>query len=74
MSSNKILGLVLLIVGIVLLVFGLNATDSVADTVSEGFTGKYTDETMWYIIGGIVAAIAGGSMFLFGNRGHGATG
>lgn len=70
MSSNKILGLVLLVVGVVLLVIGLNATDSVVDTVSEGFTGKYTDNTMWYIFGGIVAAVAGGGMLVFGSRAH----
>ena len=62
MSSQRILGLVLLAIGIVLLIFGLNATDSVADSVSEGFTGKYTDETMWYLLGGGALIVVGGAI------------
>jgi ABC-type Fe3+ transport system permease subunit len=62
MSSQRILGLVLLALGVVLLLFGLNATDSVADSVSEGVTGKYTDETMWYLIGGGVLIVVGGAI------------
>lgn len=67
MNSQRILGLVLLALGIVLLLFGLNATDSVSDSVSEGFTGKYTDETMWYLIGGgVLIVVGGGIAFLKG--------
>lgn len=72
MNSQRILGVVFLVVGVVLFLFGLNATDSVADTVSEGFTGKYTDETMWFIIGGLVAAIVGFVLMLGGRRLHSA--
>ena len=57
--------LVLLVVGVVLFVFGLNATDSLADSVSEGVTGKYTDKTTWYIIGGLAMALVGGALALF---------
>ncbi len=66
MSSQRVLGLVLLIVGLILLVFGLNATESVADSVSEGVTGRYTDKTMWYLIGGAAAAICGLALTFFG--------
>jgi len=69
MSSNRVLGLVLLVVGIALLAFGLNATNSVVDTVKEGVTGKYTDKTMWYIIGGLASAVLGAALTLFGGRG-----
>lgn len=66
---NRTLGLVMLIVGIVLILFGLNASESVADTVSEGVTGRYTDTTMWYLIGGGALAVAGASLaFLRGRR------
>lgn len=64
--SSRALAIILLIVGLVLLGFGLNATDSVADTVSEGFTGRYTDKTMWYIIGGSALAVGGAALLLFG--------
>jgi hypothetical protein len=68
MSTQRILGFALLVVGIVLLVMGLQATDSVTETVNEGLTGKYTDKTMWYIVGGLAAAIIGGLLALAGRR------
>lgn len=66
MSSQRTLGLVLLVVGVVLLLFGLNATESVTDTVKEGLTGRFTDKTMWYLIGGAALGVAGLALTLFG--------
>lgn len=66
MNSRRILGIAILALGIILLLFGMNASDSVADTVKEGVTGRYTDRTMWYLIGGGVLAVAGGAMALTG--------
>jgi hypothetical protein len=66
MSPQRILGLVLLVVGLVLFAIGLNATDSVTEDISEGLTGKFTDETTWYLLGGLAMALAGGAMSLFG--------
>lgn len=59
MSTQRIFGLILLIAGIALLVFGLRASDSVADKLSDTFTGKFTTSTMWYIIGGAGVCLAG---------------
>lgn len=64
--SNRILGIVLLVVGLLLVGFGLNASDSVADSVSEGFTGRFTDKTMWYLIGGAALAIGGLALAFMG--------
>lgn len=66
--APRVLGLVLLVVGVILFAFGLNASDSVADSVKEGITGRYTDKTMWYLIGGAALAIAGAGTALFGGR------
>ena len=66
MSSQRIFGVVLLALGVILLMFGLNATESFSDSVSEGLTGRYTDQTMWYLIGGGVLAVAGLAMTLTG--------
>lgn len=66
MSPQRILGLVLLVVGLVLFAIGLNATDSVTEDISEGLTGKFTDKTTWYLLGGLAMALAGGAMSLFG--------
>ena len=68
MNSMRIVGLVIVAVGIVLLLFGLNAADSPVDQVSEAVTGRYTDTTMWYVIGGIAAIVGGGLLALFGPR------
>jgi hypothetical protein len=59
MSTNKIIGLVLLILGAVLVFFGLNAADAPLEEASEALTGRYSDETMYYLIGGAVAAVVG---------------
>lgn len=59
MSPQRIVGVVLLVVGVVLLVIGLSSSDSIADQVSETFTGRFTKGTTWYIVGGIAAGVLG---------------
>jgi len=66
MNSRRILGLSIFALGLVLLWFGMNATESVADTLKEGVTGRYTDRTMWYLVGGGVLAVAGALLSLGG--------
>jgi hypothetical protein len=56
---NKIISLALLAGGIVLMVVGINATNSFSSDVSRFFTGSPTDKAVWMLIGGIVAAVAG---------------
>jgi len=67
MSMNRLLGLVVLAIGIVLLGFGINASQAVTEKVMEGVSGRYTDQTMWYILGGI-ALIVGGAALAFSSR------
>jgi uncharacterized membrane protein len=59
MNQNKMIGIVLLVVGVIALYFGFNATNAPMEEVTEAFTGKYSDQTMLYLIGGAVAGIAG---------------
>ena len=68
MNSQRILGLAMLVAGIALLVFGLNATDSVTESVKEGLTGTYTDRTTWYLIGGAAMAVLGLGLGAIGGR------
>ena len=56
---NKIISLALLAGGIVLMVVGINATNSFSSDVSRFFTGSPTDKAVWMLIGGIVAAVVG---------------
>jgi hypothetical protein len=59
MSISKIVGVVLLILGIVLLITGVVASRSLADSLSTMFRGRLTQNTLWYIIGGIASAGVG---------------
>jgi hypothetical protein len=56
---NKIVFLALLVGGVVLMIIGINATNSFSSDVSRFFTGSPTDKAIWMLIGGIVAAIIG---------------
>lgn len=68
MAPARILGIVLLVIGIALLFFGMQQAESPADQIAETFTGSPTQETMWYLIGGAAAAIAGLLLTVFGKR------
>jgi hypothetical protein len=72
MNIQRLLGLVLLVAGIALAVVGVSASDSLADQASEFFTGKFTDKTMWYIVGGGLMGLAGLVMLAAGGRRAGA--
>jgi hypothetical protein len=63
---NRALGLALLVVGIVLIVYGINASHSIGSDVSRTFTGSPTDKTLWLLIGGIVSTIVGAAMTFIG--------
>jgi drug/metabolite transporter (DMT)-like permease len=68
MSSNQIIGILLVAVGIFLLVFGYNASQAPLDQLSEAFTGKYRDSTMVYLVGGLISLAAGGALAMLGRR------
>jgi hypothetical protein len=59
MGPNRIIGIVLVVVGVALLIVGVNASHSVGDQLSNTFTGKFTSSTMWYILGGIALGVVG---------------
>lgn len=64
MSISRIIGVILLVVGIVVLGFGINSSQAVPEKVMEGVTGRYTEHTMWYIIGGIALIVGGAALVL----------
>jgi len=66
MNTNRIISLALFAGGIVLVVFGIAATNSFPSDVSRFFTGSPTDKAIWMIIGGIVAIVAGLGGFTLG--------
>ena len=56
---NKLISLALLVGGIVLIIYGVNATNSFSSDVSRFFTGSPTDKAIWMLLGGVVAAVVG---------------
>ena len=65
---NKAIGIALLVVGVILLVWGLNASESVGSEISKTFTGSPTDKSIWLIIGGVVSGITGAGLLIFTGR------
>ena len=49
----------MLAAGVLLIVFGINASQSFASDVSRFFSGSPTDKSIWLLAGGIVLAIVG---------------
>jgi len=65
---NKVLFIALLAGGIILTVFGINATNSFGSDVSRFFTGSPTDKAVWMLIGGVVMGVAGLAGLLMSGR------
>ena len=66
---NKALGLALLVGGIILIVFGVNESNSLGSDINRVVTGNPTDKSMWMLIGGAVAAVIGLVMTLRKSKG-----
>jgi len=64
----SVVGIVLLVVGVVLMIFGMQASASVGSRLSELFTGAPSDRTIWLLVAGIAAAILGLGLLLVGRR------
>ncbi len=65
---TNIVGLAIFAVGIVLLIFGFNASHSFSSDVSRFFTGNPTDKSIWLLIGGAAAIVLGLCVAIFGAR------
>ena len=66
---NRIVGIAVLIVGLMLLVWGLSASDSLGSGISRLFTGSPTDKTIYLLVGGgLLIAVGLGSVFYPGRK------
>ena len=65
---NKLVSIALLVGGIILIVYGSAASNSVGSGVSRMFTGAPTDKTIWLLVGGGVAALVGLAGVLRGSK------
>lgn len=68
MSSNMVLGIILIVVGVVAIFFGWNQSQSLVDQASETFTGRFTESTMWYFFAGAAALAGGAALLVMGRR------
>lgn len=65
---NRAVYLVLLVVGVVLVVLGINAADSLGSDISRFFTDEPTDKAIWMLIGGSVLCLIGAAGALYGSK------
>ncbi len=56
---NKAISIAVLGVGILLLILGINAYDSVNSDISRFFTGSPTDKSVWMLVGGVLVTLIG---------------
>ena len=66
MNFGRSVGIAALIVGVVLLGLAYHFSQAPLDQLSNTMTGRYTDNTMWYVIAGVVAVVSGGVLTVFG--------
>jgi len=58
-NGKRLIGIALLVIGVILFLVGYNSTQAPVENLTETFTGRYSDETMFYLLGGAVAAVIG---------------
>jgi Protein of unknown function (DUF3185) len=56
---NKGISLALLIAGVILIAFGIDASNSAGSSLSRMANGAPTDKAIWLLVGGAFAAIVG---------------
>lgn len=56
---DRTVSIILLVLGIVLIAFGVSAADSLGSDISRFFTGAPTDRAVWLLIAGVVTAVVG---------------
>ncbi len=66
MMSNRNLVIVLLVIGLLLLFFGHQSSQSPGDQVTEAVAGRFTDSITWFLILVAASAVVGVGLALFG--------
>jgi len=65
-NPYRVLEAVLLIAGVLVLIIGMNASESITDQASKLLTGHFTQATVWHLVGGIAVAVVGLTLVIFG--------
>ena len=56
-TMNEAFSIAILVAGVVLLIYGINAHGSIASSAKEVVTGTPTDKSIWLIVLGIVGSV-----------------
>ena len=70
MNAQRVFGIILFVAGIALLLVGMHASDSATDRVRDPFTGQFTSQTIWYMLGGGTSVLLGLLLILVSARGN----
>lgn len=65
---DKTISLAILAGGILLVIFGVNASNSLSSDISRVFTDAPTDKAIWMLVGGAVVSIIGLAGLVRGSR------
>lgn len=66
---NKGISVALLVVGVMLILWGVTASESFGSDVSRFFTGSPTDKTLWLLAGGVAMGVVGLFGLMSGSKG-----
>ncbi|MFO7921658.1 DUF3185 family protein [Rhodobacteraceae bacterium W635] len=66
MAQTHIIGFVALALGSILLFFAWRASNAPVEQISEALTGRFTGNTMWYLVGGVIGVVVGGALIFRG--------
>jgi len=65
---QSVIGIALLVVGVVLIIFGMQTSASLGSRLSKLFTGAPSDRTIWPVVAGVAAAMVGLGLLRAGRR------
>jgi hypothetical protein len=65
---HKLFAVALLVMGTMLIIFGVNAANSFGSEISKLFTGSPSNDALWMLIGGAVATVVGVILYAGGAR------
>jgi len=57
---SRVLSIIFLIAGIILLVYGIDASNSVSSSVTQAVSGTPTNKSIWLIVLGVIGILSGG--------------
>ena len=65
---DKTIAVALLAGGVLLVIFGISASNSFSSDISRVFTDAPTDKAIWMLVGGVVVSVIGLAGLLRGSK------